>query len=41
MIFGNYGFVSCPGVKPTVDAFLANRPETPIYLPTGHLVVRI
>ena len=42
MVFDDYGFISCPGVKPAVDAFLADKPETPIYLPTGQcLVVRL
>lgn len=42
MIFDDYGFVSCPGVKQAVDAFLEDKPETPLYLPTGQcMVVRI
>jgi O-methyltransferase len=42
MILDDYGFVTCPGVKPAVDAFLADKPETPVYLPTGQcMIVRI
>jgi O-methyltransferase len=42
MMFDDYGFVSCPGVKPAVDSFLADKPEVPIYLPTGQcMVVRL
>jgi O-methyltransferase len=42
MIFDDYGFVSCPGAKQAVDMFLEDKPEVPLYLPTGQcMVVRI
>jgi O-methyltransferase len=39
MIFDDYGFISCPGVKQAVDAFFKNQPEVPIYLPTGQCMI--
>ena len=39
MIFDDYGFLTCPGAKEAVDAFFADRPEQPCYLPTGQAVV--
>jgi len=42
MIFDDYGFLSCPGAKKAVDEFFVDKPEVPIYLPTGQcLVVRM
>jgi O-methyltransferase len=42
LIFDDYGFLSCPGAKKAVDEFFADKPEAPIYLPTGQcLVVRL
>jgi O-methyltransferase len=42
MIFDDYGFRSCPGVKRAVDEFFEEKPETPVYLPTGQsLVIRL
>jgi O-methyltransferase len=35
IIFDDYGFLSCPGVKKAVDEFFLDKPEEPIYLPTG------
>lgn len=41
IIFDDYGFVRCSGAKAAVDAFFADKPESPCYLPTGQcLVVR-
>jgi O-methyltransferase len=39
MIFDDYGFISCPGAKKAVDEFFADKPEVPIYLPTGQCLV--
>ncbi len=42
MIFDDYGFLSCPGAKKAVDEFFADKPEVPIYLPTGQcLAIRM
>ena len=35
MLFDDYGFPLCPGAKSAVDEFFADKPEKPIYLPTG------
>lgn len=35
MIFDDYGFRSCPGVKMAVDEFFADKPENPFFLPPG------
>lgn len=35
MLFDDYGFPLCPGAKAAVDEFFADKPEKPIYLPTG------
>ncbi|MBU4376236.1 MAG: TylF/MycF family methyltransferase [Candidatus Omnitrophica bacterium] len=39
MIFDDYGFLNCPGVKKAVDAFFSDKPEKPFYLPTGQCIV--
>jgi O-methyltransferase len=42
MLFDDYGWSSCPGAKLAVDAFFADKPEFPCYLPTGQaFVVRL
>jgi O-methyltransferase len=42
MVFDDYGFVTCPGAKEAVDAFFADKPEQPCYLPTGQcLAIKI
>jgi O-methyltransferase len=38
MVFDDYGFSSCPGIRKAVDTFFLKRSETPIYLPTGQAV---
>lgn len=38
MVFDDYGHPDCPGVKPAVDGFFADKPERPYYLPTGQCV---
>jgi O-methyltransferase len=35
MVFDDYGFSSCPGIRKAVDAFCHERGQAPIYLPTG------
>ena len=35
MVFDDYGFITCPGAKEAADAFFSDKPEFPIYLPTG------
>lgn len=39
MVFDDYGFESCPGARQAVDEFFEERPDRPIYLPTGQCVV--
>jgi O-methyltransferase len=39
MVFDDYGFRSCPGARTAVDEFFRDRPESPVYLPTGQCVV--
>ena len=39
LLFDDYGFLSCPGVKTAVDAFFESKPETPIYLPSGQCFI--
>lgn len=39
MVFDDYGFPTCPGAKAAVDEFFFDKPERPIYLPTGQCVV--
>jgi len=38
IVFDDYGFLSCPGVKKAVDDFFADKPTKPIYLPSGQAV---
>ncbi len=35
MLLDNYGSLSCPGAKTSVDEFFADKPEQVIYLATG------
>ncbi len=39
MIFDDYGFATCPGVRKAVDEFFADKLQRPIYLPTGQALV--
>ncbi len=39
MIFDDYGFSTCPGVRKAVDEFFADKRQKPIYLPTGQALV--
>jgi len=39
MVFDDYGWASCPGVKTAVDDFFSNKSEVPCYLPTGQAIV--
>jgi O-methyltransferase len=39
LVFDDYGVASCPGARRAVDEFFADRPETPIDLPTGQALV--
>ncbi len=39
MLFDDYGFATCPGVKKAVDDFFADKRQKPIYLPTGQALV--
>jgi O-methyltransferase len=39
MVFDDYGEPTCPGARKAVDEFFADKPETPIYIPTGQCLV--
>lgn len=39
MLFDDYGFPSCPGVKKGVDEYFADRRHKPVYLPTGQALI--
>jgi O-methyltransferase len=39
VVFDDYGDVSCPGAKQAVDEFFSDKPERPVYLPTGQCMV--
>lgn len=39
IVFDDYGFVSCPGVRAAVDAFFRDQREAPLVLPAGQAVV--
>jgi O-methyltransferase len=39
MVFDDYGFPSCPGARKAVDEFFSDKPERPVYLPSGQCVV--
>lgn len=39
MVFDDYGFRSCPGARKAVDEYFSNKPEHPLYLPSGQSVV--
>jgi len=39
MMFYDYGFLSCPGVKKAVDDFFTDKKETPLYVATGQCLV--
>jgi O-methyltransferase len=39
MLFDDYGFPQCRGMRKAVDEFFLNKDETPISLPTGQCLV--
>ena len=39
MLFDDYGFATCPGVRKAVDEFFADKSHKPLYLPTGQALV--
>lgn len=39
LIFDDYGFPSCPGVKDAVDDFFRDKRESPCYLSTGQCFI--
>ncbi|SLN25442.1 TylF/MycF/NovP-related O-methyltransferase [Oceanibacterium hippocampi] len=39
MICDDYGLVSCPGARRAIDDFFADKPEKPLFLPTGQSLV--
>jgi len=38
MVFDDYGFLSCAGVRKAVDEFFSDKPSKPVYLPSGQAV---
>jgi hypothetical protein len=39
ILFDDYGFASCPGVRKAADEFFADKRHGPIYLPTGQALI--
>jgi len=39
MLFDDYGFSSCPGVRKAVDEYFLHEQQKPIYLPTGQALI--
>lgn len=39
IVFDDYGRNSCPGARAAVDEFFADKPEQPVYLPSGQAFV--
>ena len=39
MVFDDYGFLSCPGVRRAIDEFFAGGPERPICVASGQCIV--
>lgn len=39
IVFDDYGFTSCPGVRAAVDTFFRDLREAPLVLPTGQAIV--
>ena len=39
LLFDEYGFADAVGERDAVDEFLADKPESPIVLPTGQAIV--
>jgi hypothetical protein len=39
LVFDEYGFAPAEGEKDAVDEFFADKPESPITLPTGQAIV--
>lgn len=39
IVYDDYGFSSCPGARRAVDDFYADKPDSPIVLPTGQAIV--
>lgn len=39
MVFDDYGEPTCPGAKKAVDEFFEDKPESPIYIPTGQCLI--
>jgi O-methyltransferase len=38
LVFDDYGFPSCPGARKAVDEFFSDKPECPVYLPSGQCI---
>ncbi len=39
IVIDDYGFINCLGARNAVDDFFADKPEVPLYLPTGQAVI--
>ena len=39
ILVDDYGFLSCPGVREAIDVFFDDKPEIPIYLPSGQALI--
>jgi hypothetical protein len=39
MVFDDHGFASCPGATKAIDEYFADKPDTPLGLPTGQAML--
>jgi O-methyltransferase len=39
MVFDDYGFPTCPGARKAADEYFSDKPDGPLYFPTGQCIV--